>query len=77
VVDLGTLPHAQQVATILTADDDAIYSAAATLRSRRRIQPGGRPKKMQPCPACGLELGTRERRSHKCAETEIAPASGK
>ena len=71
---LSHLPHAEQVATILTADDDAIYSAAATLRSRRRTQPGGRPKKMQPCPICGLELGTRERRSHKCAETGMVPA---
>jgi hypothetical protein len=71
---LKKLTFEDQVATILTADVDAIYSAAATLRSRRRTQPGGRPKKMQPCPVCGLELGTRERRSHKCAETGMAPA---
>ena len=76
-MNLTHLPHAEQVATILTAADDAIWTAVATLRSRRRAQPGGRPKKMQPCPVCGLELGTRERRSHKCAETEIAPANGK
>jgi hypothetical protein len=76
-MNLGGLSTPAQVAAILTADEEAIWTAVATLRSRRRTQPGGRPKKMQPCPVCGLELGTRERRSHKCAETEIAPANGK
>jgi hypothetical protein len=74
---LATLPHAAQVEAILTASDEAIYTAANTLRSRRRTIPGGRPKKMQPCPSCGLPLGSRERRAHKCPQTEIAPANGK
>jgi hypothetical protein len=74
---LSHLSQADQVAAILTASDEAIYTAANTIRSRRRTVPGGRPKKTQTCPTCGRELGSREMRAHKCPQKEVEPASAK
>jgi hypothetical protein len=36
------------------------------LSSLRRTHGGGRKKKLRKCPGCGLKLGARERRAHKC-----------
>ena len=79
MVDLSALDHDEQVATILTASPEAIQAAQNTLRSRARTQPGGRPKKTQPCPFCALALGTREMRAHQrqCPERQKAPTQGK
>lgn len=66
---LSTLPHADQVAAILTADDAALVSAWATRQSRRASP---RPKVLRPCPRCGKQLGAREMRQHTKA---VCPAS--
>ena len=33
---------------------------------RKNTKNAGRKKLLRPCPACGIELGAREMRAHKC-----------
>jgi len=34
---------------------------------RRKVQSGGRPKVLRPCPKCHKQLGARELAKHKCS----------
>jgi hypothetical protein len=66
---LAHLPHAQQVAAILTASEAAIRSAVGALNSARRVtigRKGGRPRAADRC-ACGkFTAATAQKRKHKC-----------
>jgi hypothetical protein len=60
---LRDLPHAAQVAAILTAAPEAIKSAWGSFMGRR----GGRPRSDAPRCACGKMTSKRaEARRHKC-----------
>jgi len=41
-------------------------SPGAALAAMRKTRAGGRPKKLKKCPDCGMKLGAREMRAHKC-----------
>ncbi len=57
---------------LTTIPDEAISDEllktwwARRTNQRRQTRTGGQPKKLQPCPRCGLMLGARERRAHYC-----------
>lgn len=38
---------------------------AASMRTKNAAGPG-RPKKLRPCPQCGVQLGAAEFRKHRC-----------
>jgi hypothetical protein len=60
---LSNLPHAQQVAAILTAAPEALKTAWQTFQARK----GGRPRSDAPRCACGKHtLKRAEARRHKC-----------
>ena len=61
-VDISGLTKDQQVAAILTASPEALKTARAKLNNAKMRK----PKKLRPCPKCGVELGAREMRLHKC-----------
>lgn len=63
-LDLSHLPHEEQVASILTASDEAQVSAWARRSVSRRKQSAGKPKVLRPCPHCGEMLGARTMRKH-------------
>jgi hypothetical protein len=62
VIDLACLPHEAQVAAIMTASPEALKTARAKLNNAKMRK----PKKLRPCPKCGVQLGAREMRLHKC-----------
>lgn len=39
------------------------------LNALRKTHAGGRPKVLRKCPNCGMKLGARERRAHRCTVT--------
>ena len=59
---LAHLTKEQQVAAILTASPEALRSARGILNNAKMRK----PKKLRPCPKCGVSLGAREMRQHKC-----------
>lgn len=60
---LASLPHDEQVATILTASPAALKSAWAKFQGRK----GGRPRSSAPRCNCGkMTLRRAEVRKHKC-----------
>lgn len=53
-----------------TIPDTVLKSEWARRNSLKRTRFGagtGRPKILRPCPKCGVEMGSRELRSHRCA----------
>jgi hypothetical protein len=60
--NLSNLPHDQQVNIIMTASPEALKTARAKLNNAKMRK----PKKLRPCPKCGVSLGAREMRQHKC-----------
>jgi len=61
-MNLSSLDHQQQVAAILTASPEALKTARAKLNNAKMRK----PKKLRPCHKCGVLLGAREMRQHKC-----------
>jgi hypothetical protein len=44
---------------------------ARALAALRKTYGGGRPKVLRKCPGCGVKLGARDMRIHKCAADPI------
>ena len=61
-MNLSALPHADQVAAIMTASPEALKTARARINNAKMRK----PKKLRPCLKCGVELGAREMRQHRC-----------
>jgi hypothetical protein len=59
---LAHLNHADQVAAIMTASPEALKTARARINNAKMRK----PKKLRPCPKCGVSLGAREMRQHRC-----------
>jgi uncharacterized paraquat-inducible protein A len=63
-MNLSRLPIKDQVAVILTASRAAIKQAYVSVA---RI---GRPRKITPCPRCGVLMTARELHRHSAAQCE-------
>jgi hypothetical protein len=61
---------------LTTIPDEAISDEllktwwARRTNQRRQVRAGGKPKNLLPCPRCGLLLGARERRVHRCEKSD-------